>query len=163
MPDGNPYARIVSVMRDEAGEPGGAGPVKMRLGIVAQREPLEVTVAGVRQPTEVLKLNERLTKGAKWKAKIIAPVDVLNDQAKRPAGTFADVRGPVSGALTCPGEGCAPELTGITGGTLYSSDVLIHQTEQEQLEIDLDKGDTVLLLTEDDQTFYIVMKVVGAV
>lgn len=33
----------------------------------------------------------------------------------------------------------------------------------EQLEIDLEVGDEVLLLTEDDQVFYIIMKVVDAV
>lgn len=163
MPDGNPYARMVSLVRNEAGETGGVGPVKMLLGTVANREPLEIIVAGTRQPAEALRVNERLTKGARWKAKITAPVDVLNDQARRPSGTFADVHGPVSGVLACPGEGCAPELTGITGGTLYSNDILIDQTEQEQLELDLEKGDTLLLLTEDDQVFYVVMKVVSAV
>lgn len=114
MPDGNPYARIVSVMQTGAAE--RTEPVKMYLGAVTQREPLEVIVAGTRQPAEALRINERLTKGAKWKTKIDAPVDVMIDQA-----------------------------------------------EQEQLEIDLDAGDSVLLLTGDDQVFYIIMKVVDAV
>ena len=35
--------------------------------------------------------------------------------------------------------------------------------EAEQLELDLAVGDEVLLLTQDDQVFYIVMKVVNAV
>lgn len=167
MPDGNPYARMLSAMWGESGKQIGAdgtgGAVKMRLGIVAQREPLEIIVAGIRQPTEALKVNERLAKGAKWKTKVTAPVDVLNDQARRPAGIFTNVRGPVSGTVACSGMGCAPELTEIMSGTLCSSDVLINQTEQEQLEIDLEKGDTVLMLTEDDQVFYILMKVVDAV
>ena len=173
MDGGNPYARMVSVMRGESaeqtvtGETGraglGAGPAKLRLGTVAQREPLEVVVAGIRQPVEALKINERLVKGAKWKTKLTAPVDVLKDPARRPSGIFTGVHGQVTGTVACGGTGCAPELTGITGGTLQSDDVLIDQTELEQLEIDLDVGDTVLLLTEDDQIFYIIMKVVDAV
>ena len=137
MDGGNPYARMVAVMRGEAGEHSasrsglsgdqaagetnqaglGAGPVKMRLGTVVRRKPLEIMVAGTRQPAEVFKINERLTKGAKWET-----------------------------ALTAPGDG-----------------LFIGQAEQEQLEIALDEGDRVLLLTEDDQVFYILMKVVDAV
>lgn len=175
MPDGNPYARMVSVMRGEAteqtvtGETGlaglGAGPVKMRLGTVVQRTPLKIKVAGIEQPAEALKINERLTKGAKWKTRISAPVDVLDDPARRPAATFfgeTGVYGPVNGTVACGGMSCAPYLTGITDGTLYSDGVLIDQTGQEQLEIDLDVDDVVLLLTEDDQVFYIIMKVVDA-
>lgn len=176
MPDGNPYARMVSVMRGEsaertmAGETDraglGAGPAKMRLGTVVRRAPLEIVVAGIPQPTETLKINERLTKGAKWKTKLTAPVDVLDDPARRPSATFfgpTGVYGPVSGTVECGGESCAPELTGITGGMLNADDVIIDQTEHEQLEIDLEEGDLVLMLTEDDQTFYILMKVVDAV
>lgn len=138
MPDGDPYVRMVSVMRGEsaevaAGETGGA--VKMRLGTVARREPLEVIVAGTSQPAEALKINERLMKGAKWKTEITSQ-----------NSSFGHFTGPIS-----------------VDGTLRSNDVIIGQAEQEQLEIDLDVGDTVLLLTENDQIFYILMKVVGAV
>ena len=187
MDGGNPYARMVAVMRGEsvehsasrsgaqgaqaAGETDqaglGAGPVKMRLGKVAQRKPLEIIVAGVRQPTEALRINERLTKGAKWKTKITASVDVLDDPARRPSATFfgpTGVYGPVNGTVVCGGLGCsAPQLTSIDNGTLHVDDVIVDQTEHEQLEIDLEVGDQVLVLTEDDQVFYIIMKVVGAV
>ena len=87
MPDGDPYARIVSVMREETGEGSGAGPVRLRLGNVALGEPLEVIVAGTRQPAGALRLGAGL---------------------------------------------------------------------------ELEAGDPVLLLTEDDQTFYILMRVVKA-
>ena len=185
MDGGNPYARMVAVMRGEAGEHSasrsglsgdqaagetnqaglGAEPAKMRLGTVVQRKPLEIMVAGTRQPAEVFKINERLTKGAKWKTKITAPVDVLEDPARRPSAAFfgpTGVYGPVNGAVVCGGAGCAPELTRINRGSLDVDDVIIDQTEHEQLEIDLEEGDTVMLLTEDDQMFYILMKVVDA-
>ena len=38
----------------------------------------------------------------------------------------------------------------------------LNNAEATQLELDLEEGDTVLLLTEDDQIFYVVMKVVNA-
>lgn len=139
----------------------GAGPVKMRLGTVVQRKPLEITVAGVPMPTEVFKLNERLTKGAKWKTKITAPVDVLEDPARRPSGALfgpTGVYGPVTGPVSPSGT-----LNALTGGSLNVDDVIIDQAEHEQLEIDLEVDDQVLMLTEDDQIFYIIMKVVDAV
>ena len=176
MDGGNPYSRMVSVMRGEASEQTvtgetdraglGAGPVKMRLGTVVRRKPLEIVVAGIRQPTEVFRINERLTKGAKWKTKLTAPVDVLDDPARRPSATFfgpTGVYGPVNGTVVCSGAGCAPKLTGIDSGTLHVDDVTIDQAEHEQLEIDLEVNDKVLMLTEDDQIFYIIMKVVDAV
>ncbi len=46
---------------------------------------------------------------------------------------------------------------------MHSGDTVIDQGEAEQLELDLAVGDEVLLLTQDDQVFYIVMKVVNAV
>ena len=189
MNGGNPYARMVAVIRGEsvehsasrsgaqgsqtAGETGqtglGMGPVKMRLGRVTSRVPLKIKVAGIEQPAEALKINERLTKGAKWKAKITAPVDVLDDPARRPSAIsfgppgFPGVYGPVNGTVACGGVGCsAPKLTSIDNGTLYVDDVIIDQTEHEQLEIDLEVDDQVLMLTEDDQVFYILRKVVDA-
>lgn len=187
MDGGNPYARMVSVIRGEsvehsasrsgaqgaqaAGETDqtglGAGPVKMRLGRVTSRVPLKVTVAGIEQPTDALKINERLTKGAKWKTKLTSPVDVLDDPARCPSAVFfgpTGVYGPVNGTVVCGGLGCsAPQLTSIDNGTLNVDDVVIDQTEHEQLEIDLEVDDLVLMLTEDDQMFYILMKVVDAV
>lgn len=161
--DGDPYARMAALMRNEGAVSVGTGATFIRLGRVVSREPLEVSAGGLRLPAEALRINERLTKGAKWKTKLTAPVDVLNDPARRPAGTFDGVQGPVTGTVGCGAVGCGPEPTGITGGTLYSDEVIIDQAEYEQLEIDLAVGDQVLMLTEDDQIFYILMKVVDAV
>lgn len=144
MPDGNPYARMAALMHDEAGQTSTARSAILRLGTVVQQKPLEVTTAGVRLPVEALRINERLAKGAKWKTKLTAPVDVLDDPARLPAGAFTRVKD-------------------VMGSTVYNDEVSIDQAEQEQLEIDLETGDTVLLLTEDDQVFYILMKVVDAV
>lgn len=160
MSDGNPYARMVSVMRGESGERTatgesdsaglGAGPAKLRLGTVVQRAPLEITVAGVRQPTEALRINERLTKGARWKAKIASP-----------NSDFGQLSGPISGPVSTPlGTGA---LISLDSGEVHSGNATIDEATVEQLEIDLEVGDMVLLLTEDDQIFYIIMKVVGAV
>lgn len=164
--DGNPYARMVAVIRGESSEqtptseskPAGLGanPCKMRLGKVTQRVPLKISVAGIVQPTEVLYINERLVKGAKWKVQITSP-----------DSDYKGLTGELSGPVTCPGEGCSPQLGQVTDGNLHSTDTTIGKptamATTEQLEIDLDVDDRVLLLTEDDQTFYIIMKVVKAV
>jgi hypothetical protein len=164
--DGNPYARMVAVIRGETSEKTptgetdhaglGASPCKMRLGKVIQQVPLKLKVAGIEQPTEVLKINERLVKGAKWKVKITSE-----------DSDYKALTGNLEGPVTCGGEGCAARLGAVTGGQLHSDDTRIGSEEKkavtEQLEIDLEVGDQVLLLTEDDQIFYILMKVVDAV
>lgn len=143
MDDGNPYARAVALIRAQGEDTAPAGdsvqaglgavPARMRLGTVLTASPLTVRVTGLTQPTRALRINERLTKGAKWKTKTTSP--------------NSDYRG-LSGAVT---------------GQVRSTDTVIDEAKVEQLEIDLEPGDEVLLLTEDDQVFYIVMKVVKAV
>ena len=54
-------------------------------------------------------------------------------------------------------------LISLTGGQVHSGDTTIDEAVVEQLEIDLEVGDDVLMLTENDQIFYIVMRVVAAV
>lgn len=86
--DGNPYARMVEVIRGETADTSGgavlgSGPVRMREGQVTGVLPLCLSVAGTVQPT---------------------------------------------GAVRVPAE------------------------------LELQAGDRVLLLTQDDQTFYIVMR-----
>lgn len=162
MDGGNPYARMIAVIRSEGAEQTAAGetpragmgasPVKMRLGSVTQRAPLKITVAGVEQPTEALRINERLTKGAKWKEKITSQ-----------DSEFRALSGQLEGPVSCSGGHGSPQLGAVTGGKLRSEDTVIDQATVEQLEIDLEVGDQVLLLTEDDQIFFIVMKVVKAV
>lgn len=157
--EGNPYARFVALSRETAADAGpagdsaqaglGAASARMRLGRVIQRIPLKVKVAGLDQPTEALKINERLVKGAKWKTKTTSPNSDYNG-----------LTGPISGPVSTPaGQGALIEFT---DGQVHATDTTIDEATVEQLEIDLDEGDDVLLLTEDDQVFYILMKVVDA-
>lgn len=160
--DGNAYSRILQTVRGETKRPAatqedlqsglGAADMKVRLGIVTQRAPLKISVAGIEQPTEVLRINERLTEGAKRKVKITSH-----------KSDYKSLSGTLSGPITCPGGHGAPQLGTVDGGELSSKDTTIDEATEEQLEIDLEVGDQVLVLTEDDQVFYIMCKVVKAV
>lgn len=173
MDGGSPYARMMSLMMGETGSGPAAGesdraglnggPAMMRLGRVVSRAPLKVSVAGVTQPPEALRINERLTKGAKWKTTLKAPVATLDASATPPAAVLDKLSGPLSGPVSCNGEGCDAQLSSVTSGTLSAETAALYQAEVEQLEIDLEAGDQVLLLTEDDQIFFILCKVVDAV
>lgn len=141
--DGNPYATLAALARGREPETGescastqaglGSIQVRMRLGRVVSTAPLTVNVAGLIQPPSALRVNERLVKGAKWKTKTTSP--------------NSDYRG-LSGAVT---------------GQVHSTDTVIDKATVEQLELDLEAEDEVLLLTQDDQVFYIIMKVARAV
>lgn len=158
--DGDPYAGLIALMRgqgEDANPAGdsrqagtGAAPARMRLGEVVSTAPLKVRTAGLVQPPSALRINERLVKGARWKTKTTSP----NSDIK-------DFTGPISGPVSTPhGLGALIEFT---GGEVHIPDTVIDEATVEQLELDLETGDTVLLLTEDDQMFYIIMKVVDAV
>lgn len=155
--DGNPYSKMLGLIRAESSEIAetgetavagiGAGPAKIRLGEVTQQVPLKIKVAGIEQPTSVLRVNERLVKGAKWKTKTTSP-----------KSDYKVLAGALSGTVTCGGA-----LSDVTDGHLHSTDTTIDEATVEQLEIDLEVGDEVLLLTTDDQMFFVLMKVVDAV
>ena len=130
----------------------GAVPAKMRLGIVTQREPLKLRVMGVEQPTQALRINERLTCGAKRRVKVTSS-----------HGRMEGLQGTLDGPISCSGGQGNPNLGRVTGGKLTSNDLEVDKATEEQLELDLDVDDQVLLLTEDDQLFYVLMKVVKAV
>lgn len=160
IPDGDPYVRFLAIGQAQASDAGpagdsrqaglGAAPARMRLGKVLTTAPLTVRVAGIPQPTKTLRINERITKGAKWKTKTTSPNSDYNG-----------LTGPISGPVNTPhGTG---ELIELTAGEVHSTETTIDEAVVEQLEIDLEEGDEVLLLTEDDQVFYIFMKVVNAV
>lgn len=157
--DGNPYSRFVAVVRGEsetaapAGSVGlGAAPARMRLGIVTQREPLKIRVAGIEQPTQALRINERLVKGDRWTVRLSGQNAAQNGLSVK-----------LTGAVDCPGGCGSPQLSSVAGGSLQSAEISMERVTLEQLKIDLAVGDQVLLLTEDDQIFFILMKVVQAV
>ena len=141
--DGDPYAALAALaggMDLETGESRasaqaglGAIQARMRLGRVVGTAPLTVNVSGLNQPPSALRVNERLVKGARWKTKTTSP--------------NSDYRG----------------LSGVVTGQVHSADTVIDEAVVEQLELDLEAGDEVLLLTQDDQVFYIIMKVARAV
>lgn len=154
------YTRMLAAMRPvsnsdtvaEGPRSGlGAADLKARLAIVTSRVPLRVSIAGVEQPTSILRIDERLTKGAKRKVKITSPT-----------ADYKALSGSLEGPVACEGTG-SPRLSTVEGGALHSADTVIDKAEEELLEIDLDVGDQVIVLTEDDQTFYIICKVVDAV
>lgn len=158
--DGDPYAGLIALMRgqgEDANPAGdsrqagmGATPARLRLGTVVSTAPLKVRTAGLVQPPSALRINERLVKGARWKTRTTSP----NSDIK-------DFTGPISGPVQ--GVHGIGSLIEFTGGEVHIPDTVVDEAAVEQLELDLDAGDTVLLLTEDDQMFYIIMKVVDAV
>lgn len=158
--DGDPYASLAALtlgQRTETGESVdstqaglGALQVRMRLGRVESTVPLTVNVAGLIQPPSALRVNERLVKGAKWKTKTTSPNSDIRD-----------FTGPISGPVQ--GVHGIGALIEFTGGEVHIPDTTIDEATVEQLELDLEVGDEVLLLTSDDQIFYIIMKVVKAV
>ena len=160
--ESNAYSRILSAVREkdqgiateeESLRSGlGAADMRVRLGIVTQRVPLLISVAGIVQPTGNLRIDERLTKGAMRKVKLTSP-----------CSDYRELTGALSGPVSCPGGTGSPRLGSVTGGELHSENSVIDKADEELLEIDLEVNDQVLVLTEDDQIFYILCKVVNAV
>ena len=156
--DGDPYSRMISVMRNESAgqsDAGGAaqaelgsGPARMRLGRVVGLDPLQIRVAGMNLPASAFKINERLTDGSTWMMELASENSLY-------AG--------LKGTLACP---CPLDSGGgghqVGGGSLASDSTIIREATATQLGLALALGDELLLLTEDDQRFYILMKVVSA-
>ena len=63
--------------------------------------------------------------------------------------------------MTCPAPGCAPKLGSVTGGGLDSQEASMDKQDLKRLEFALKKGDIVVMLTEDLQTYYLICKVVA--
>jgi len=145
------YDTIYSAMRTAGAEAASAGAVRLRLGEVLSPLPLKLDVAGTVQEAERIKICHSLTVGSTYRAAL-----------KGVKQTSDGLSGPVDGDVACGGHG-SPKLTTITGGTLYAETAAVEDLTLTRLEIGLRKGDIVLLLTDDDQTFYLIDKVVGAV
>lgn len=160
--DGNPYARIVQVIRGETADQTataetpltglGAAPARMRLGVVASKVPISVNVAGIIIPAACLRINEQLVKGHQEKVRLTSQ-----------DSSYSGLTGWLSGPISCPGGLGSPNLSTVTDGTLHSNETAVENAVMEQLELNLSVGDQVLLLTEDDQLFLILCRVVNAV
>ena len=137
--EGNAYSELANMI-NEAGRPKGpVGPAHLRLGTVLTAEPLKVDVAGTIQEAERFYISHRLVK----------------DHQELLELDCSGVNGNLSIQASC-GYGSHSSMS-VSSGTLNTPRCLAAQAEPV-----LKAGDEVLLLTEDDQTFYLMDKVVKA-
>ena len=133
------YSALASMMR-EAGRPSGPmGPIHLRLGTVLAADPQKVDVAGTIQEAERFYISHRLVK----------------DHQELLELDCSGVNGNLSIQASC-GYGSHSSMS-VSSGTLNTPRCVAAQAEPV-----LKAGDEVLLLTEDDQTFYLMDKVVKA-
>ena len=126
------YSRIYEAMRAAGGEGARSGRLRLRLGTVRTASPLSVEVGGTEQEAERFYLCHRLVQG----------------HAERVA---------LSG-----GSGGFSANGGTHGVSIDAGSLGITQVTQTLEAPVLQAGDLVLLLTDDDQTFYLIDKVVRA-
>ncbi|WP_455581211.1 DUF2577 family protein [Dysosmobacter sp.] len=126
------FERIYEAMRKAGGEAARKGAVRLRLGTVLTPSPLAVDVGGTTQEAARVYLCSRLARGH---------AETLS--LKGGAGGFS-----------------------ANGGThavsIDAGSFTLIGTAAAQAEPVLRTGDQVLLLTDDDQTFYLIDKVVRA-
>lgn len=135
----NAYSELVSIMRETAKPKGPMGPIHLRLGVVLEADPLKVDVAGTIQEAERFYISHRLVKGHQELLEL----------------DCSGVNGNLSIQASC-GYGSHSSMS-VSSGTLNTPRCVAAQAEPV-----LKAGDEVLLLTEDDQTFYLMDKVVKA-
>ena len=126
------YDRIYETMRKAGGEEARAGRLRLRLGTVTAVSPLSVEVAGTEQEAERFYISCRLVQGH-------------TEQVTLSGG---------SGGFTAN--------NGTHSVSLVPGTLRIEQVTQTLAAPVLQAGDQVLLLTDDDQTFYLIDKVVRA-
>lgn len=126
------YDRIYETMRKAGGEEARAGRLRLRLGTVTAVSPLSVEVAGTEQEAERFYISCRLLAGHTENIKLTG------------------------------GAGGFTANSGSHGVSVDPGTVRLTQLVQTLEEPALQAGDQVLLLTDDDQTFYLIDKVVRA-
>jgi len=137
----DPYSALCSLMR-AAGQPSGpVGPAHLRLGRVLSSTPLTVDVAGTVQEANRFYISHRL----------------MQDHQELLRLECTEVNSSFSLFASCPLSGHPGSPASTSGGTLTTPHCLAMQAEPV-----LKTGDQVLLLTEDDQTFFLIDKVVKA-
>lgn len=136
----DPYSGLVSLMQ-EAGRPQGpVGPAHLRLGTVLSADPLKVDVAGTIQEAGRFYISHRLVK-EHW--------ELLRLDCTGVSEQF-------SLTASCP-ISAHPGSAASSSGSLATPHCVATQAEPV-----LKPGDEVLLLTEDDQIFFVIDKVVRA-
>lgn len=134
----DPYSELYHIMRT-AGQPDGpVGPAHLRQGKVLSVSPLKVDVAGTVQEADRFYISHRLLQGH---------AEQLDLQC-------SGVSGSLQISASCP--------YGAHSSMSVSSGVLAATAAAAQAEPVLKAGDLVLLLTDDDQVFYLMDKVVKA-
>ncbi len=142
----DPYSTLAGLMREAAEPKGPMGPIHLLRGVVLSASPLRVDVAGTIQEADRFYISHRLVK-EHWELLRLDCTDVEAQfllsvacpHVENPHGTHQrDPSRASSGTL------CTPHCV------------------STQAEPVLKPGDEVLLLTEDDQIFYLIDKVVKA-
>lgn len=137
----NPYSAMLGVIRQATEPSGPAGPVHSLLGKVLSTDPLRVDVAGTPQEAERFYVSMRLLKG--WK-------ESLDLECSEVSGRFA-----LTASCPCPdGGGHNGSTATMENGTVTA------RCAATLAETVLKQGDLVLLLSEDNQVFYLIDKVV---
>ena len=139
---GDVYSEFVDMMRTAHLDPYGLGPLHLRRGPVLGLDPLKIDVAGTPQEAERFFICHRLLKGHQ---------ETLDLKCTEVSARFS-----LTASCPCPDGGHSGSAASANDGTLTAKAVA---TVAEPV---LKEGDIVLLLTEDDQTFYLIDKVVQA-
>lgn len=135
----DPFSGLYGMMREAGGAAVPAGNARLRLGTVTSPAPLEIDVAGTAQEAERLYISHRLVDGHREKLRV----------------TGSAVSGALAINASC-GKGSHTSMD------IHSGTVALDAVAAQSGPV-LAAGDTVLLLTEDDQIFYIIDKVVQCV
>lgn len=137
----DPYSALAGMMRD-AGQSGGFfTPIRLLLGTILSASPLKVDVAGTIQEAERIYISHRLVEGHR---------ELLELACTGVSASF-------SLSASCPKSAHGGSAASASGGTLATPRCAATQAEPV-----LKPGDEVLLLTQDDQIFYLIDKVVKA-
>jgi len=134
------YSGLVSLMRETGQPTGPVGPAHLMLGTVLSADPLKVDVAGTTQEGKRIYISHRLVKEHRELLRL----------------DCTEVTEQYSLTAACP-AGAHIGSSAFSAGTLATPHCLAAQAEPV-----LKPGDEVLLLTEDDQIFFLIDKVVKA-
>lgn len=129
----SPYTELLEAFGHEGARQALSGALKLYLGTVTRAEPLEISVNGTTQ---------RAGDGRLWCNPALLPGCLRKARLEEPAGTI--------GASTDCAEGSISQLTATGSGSLSGT---ISLTDHG-----FAAGDRLLLLSSDQQTFYILCK-----
>lgn len=135
----DPYSGLYRIMQSAGGGAVPAGNARLRLGTVLSVMPLKIDVAGTEQEAARFWISHRLVDGHREKLRV----------------TGSAVSGALAISASC-GKGFHTSMD------IHSGTVALDAVATQDGPV-LVAGDTVLLLTEDDQIFYIIDKVVQCV